>query len=54
MTDHLRAAMPNESRSGDRSVGNRKSASRIAGKPLREGHHRPVRYLDAAETVPLG
>src|SRR5215469_11435700 len=53
MTDHLRPAMPDKSRSGDRSLGDRERASRVAGKPLREGHHWPVRYLDAAEAVPL-
>src|SRR5580704_8435081 len=45
--------MSNSRRSVDRGVSDRERASRVAGKPLGEGHHRPVRHFDAAEAVPF-
>jgi hypothetical protein len=53
VANHFRPAMSNSRRSVDRGVSDRERASRVAGKPLGEGHHRPVRHFDAAEAVPF-
>jgi hypothetical protein len=53
VANHFRPAMSDPHRSIDRRVGDCERASSVAGEPLGEGHHRPVRHLDAAEAVLL-
>ena len=54
VSNHFCPAMPNARRSCDRGVSDRERASGIAGIPLGEGHHRPIRHLDAAESMLFG